>query len=77
MENTVFIAGTNRVGRENNLKMFGKSKVIDPYGRVQIEGPAYKEHILINKINLNNINRARKELPYLKDFRNDLYYLRQ
>ncbi len=77
MENTIFIAGTNRVGIEKDLKMFGKSKVINPYGRCLIEAPVDREQLLIKKIDLNDINKVRKELPYLRDIRTEFYNLRQ
>lgn len=74
LENTIFLAGINRVGVEEELKMFGKGTIVNPRGHVLKHGPANKEYILVHEIDLDDVSENRKELYYLKDIRMELYY---
>ncbi|WP_088032717.1 nitrilase-related carbon-nitrogen hydrolase [Evansella clarkii] len=64
LDNQVYILGVNASG-EN---LCGKSKVINPFGKIIGESPRSEEHILYGGINKDEIKQAREEIPYLKDY---------
>ncbi len=64
VDNTVFVLGVNTVGEES----CGKSKLIDPKGAIVHECSRLDEEILLCDIDLNEINKVRLKIPYLKDF---------
>jgi N-carbamoylputrescine amidase len=75
--NGVFVAAVNRVGFEpepgtNGLEFFGNSFVADPYGRVIADGGT-KEEILIATCDLDLVEAARRNWPFLRDRRVDAY----
>ncbi len=66
LENRLYIAAVNRVGREGKeLLMFGKSKVCDFDGRVVNEAHRFEEELLITTVDLAKVAPAQKEVPYL------------
>lgn len=66
LENRVYLAAVNRVGREGDeLLMFGKSKVCDFDGRIVAEAHRFDEELLICTVNLAKVRPAQKEVPYL------------
>lgn len=65
--NNVFVAATNRVGREKNLKFWGTSFVSDPYGRVLKQASTNKEEILIATCDLSIIDSMRREWAFLDE----------
>ncbi len=67
LENTVYLAAVNRVGVEGEISLFGGSCIIDPRGRVISQAKKNEEDLLIKTINLDELNRYRYELPYLRD----------
>lgn len=73
LENTLFFAGVNRVGREGDLHLFGNSQVADPWGRVVAEAPIDEEELLVVQLDLDQVRAARQDIPYLRDRRPDLY----
>jgi len=50
-ENNVFHVAVNRVGEEQGVKFFGRSKIIDCVGGTMAEGKPYEEDILYAEIN--------------------------
>ncbi len=73
LENTVFLAGINRVGVEGDINLFGGSCIIDPRGRILEKGKRMEEDLIIKTINLSDLSRFRFDLPYLRDLNCDLY----
>ncbi|RQD67660.1 MAG: carbon-nitrogen hydrolase family protein [Tindallia sp. MSAO_Bac2] len=67
--NGLFTVGVNTI--DNGA--CGKSKIVGPKGIVIDEAPKDKEMTLITEINLDDIYQARKDIPYLKDFREDTF----
>ena len=63
LDNTVFIAGVNNSGEG----ACGHSKVISPSGRTIAEA-GDEECIVTCEVNLNEIERVRKMIPYLKEY---------
>ena len=71
--NGVFVAVTNRVGREGNLEFWGASFVADPFGRVLARASHDREEILVVRCDLGLIETTRRNWPFLRDRRIDAY----
>jgi predicted amidohydrolase len=72
MQNGVFIAMCNRVGREGSVIFCGESLVVDPHGNV-IAQAAAAEEMLYADLDLAQIDVARRTRPYLSLRRPSLY----
>ncbi|MHB8605990.1 MAG: carbon-nitrogen hydrolase [Thermoplasmatota archaeon] len=71
--NGVFVAATNRVGREGDMKFWGHSFVSDPFGEVVAQaGDA--EEVVVAEIDLAEIEKTRHGWPFLRDRRVDAYH---
>jgi predicted amidohydrolase len=64
MQNNVYIAMCNRVGKEDKLDFYGESIVIDPYGNVVKKADA-EEQLLIADIDFELNKKARSIRPYI------------
>lgn len=71
--NGVFVAATNRVGREGNQKFWGQSFVADPFGRVIGRASSEKEEVLYVNCDFEKIDETRENWPFLRDRRIDAY----
>lgn len=73
VDNQVYMAGVS-AARNADLayQSWGHSMVVDPWGRILAEADE-NEIILYSTIDLNEITRAREEMPLLKHRRHDLY----
>ena len=68
IENQAYVLGVNRVGRAKDLDYPGASAVIDPMGRVLVEGgpdPA----VLAGDVDPTTVTSVRAEFPFLQDRR--------
>jgi len=72
VENQVFHVAVNRVGPGGNKVYGGQSMIISPLGDV-IANIGYTEGAVIGRINLELVNRVRKEITVLTDRRTDVY----
>jgi len=72
MENCVYIAVANCLGKSISTEFFGGSIIVDPFGNVLTEAGT-TEAVLVADINLEVINKAAKETDYLKKRRTELY----
>jgi predicted amidohydrolase len=68
---TSYVLYCNRVGYEDGVNFWGGSRVVDPEGRVLVEG-GDREELLWHRIDLAAIRRARLAYPLLRDERHDL-----
>jgi len=75
ISNTVFVAATNRTGREDHLNFWGGSFVSDPLGRVLKRASHDREENLIVKVDLAKIAEIRKDWPFLTCRRTEEYRL--
>lgn len=66
---TNFILHTNRTGFEDGVTFYGGSTIFDPEGNLLGQGAYYEEALVIAKLDLNDIRRARIRLPLLRDER--------
>lgn len=70
--NGVFIAQTNKVGKEGDLEFFGNSLVVDPKGTI-VAKASREEEPLVADIDPTRIPEIRKEWPFLRDRRPEIY----
>jgi predicted amidohydrolase len=79
IENTVFFVYVNLVGTQEDLVTWGGSQIYDPLGNQLINAPYFKESIVTQEIDLEQVKIARANRPVLRDIRpeiyQDLYYL--
>ena len=72
IENQLFIAGVNKVGKSQGVKLGGFSAIVDPWGVPIIEGDD-SEELLTHTIDLREADKARKYIPVFRDRRPDVY----
>jgi predicted amidohydrolase len=65
----VFVIFVNRVGAEGELRFWGGSHVVDPWGNLVAEAPLGSEALLTVDIDLFMVRRRRREVPLLKEAR--------
>ncbi len=66
---TDFVIHCNRTGFEDGVNFWGGSTVYDPEGNLIVQGPYYEDALVIARIDLNQLRRARIRLPLLRDER--------
>lgn len=66
IENQVFVLAANRVGRDKRQEYFGRSMVIDPWGKILLEGGS-EEEILSCDVDISQVSRTREDFPVLND----------
>ncbi|MEE9606883.1 MAG: carbon-nitrogen hydrolase [Myxococcota bacterium] len=71
--NGVFVAAVNRVEREGEIRFWGQSFVADPSGRILARASAEEEETLVVECDLGEVERVRREWPFLRDRRVDAY----
>ncbi len=74
-ENGVWVLAANRVGIEGPRHHLGRSMIVDPRGMIAAEAGTEVEELLVGTIDLDDVARARKDFPWWRDRRPDLYRL--
>ncbi|MGH9068313.1 MAG: nitrilase-related carbon-nitrogen hydrolase [Acidimicrobiales bacterium] len=64
-----FVIFVNRVGAESTLRFWGGSHVVDPWGEICHQAPLWEESMSLVDIDLTEVRRRRREVPFLKDSR--------
>ncbi len=64
--NRIFIASVNRVGVEDGVSFYGKSKVFAPTGEILYEGKLLEEECILVDLSQDYIRRARVSNPIAK-----------
>jgi predicted amidohydrolase len=79
MENRIFVATCDRVGEENGFKFIGRSKIVDPSGKV-LASAGDQEEVIFAELDLDFANQKRVvtvpgkfEIEVFKARRPDLY----
>lgn len=72
IENQMFVAGVNKVGISQGVKLGGGSAVIDPWGEPLVAGED-EEVLLTARIDLKEADKARSHIPVIQDRRPDVY----
>ncbi len=70
--NGIHVVAVNRVGQEGNIKFWGGSMVINPFGTVLWEGNQ-QEAIQVIEMDLEQTNYYRNHWPFFRDRRTDSY----
>ncbi len=73
ISNGVYVAATNRVGKEDKLKFWGSSFISDPFGEIIYRASASQEEMVIVDCDLSRVEKTRREWPFLRDRRIDAY----
>ena len=71
--NGLFVAVVNRAGVDDTLTFFGGSFAADPYGRVVARAPEDDVALLLVDLDLDLVEQARRDMPFLRDRRPDSY----
>ena len=71
--NGVYIFRVNRVGSEEKQDFYGRSFCISPEGEFLDKPTGMKDSIALIEIDLKNIDKSRKEWPFFKDRRPEIY----
>ncbi|MEJ7932353.1 carbon-nitrogen hydrolase family protein [Ramlibacter sp. AN1015] len=72
-ENGVYVLACNRVGIEGPRHHLGRSMVVDPRGMIAAEAGSREPELLTAEIDLDAVSAARKQFPWWRDRRADLY----
>jgi omega-amidase len=73
IENQVFIAAVNTVGKVGSELFGGCSMVVSPMGEILIEASATQEEFPTVEIDLDLVELTRQRFPFLQDIRTDCY----
>ena len=74
MENTVYIACCNRIGKDKSLDFFGHTRIIDPTGRIISEIKGEVEGYTFASLDYGRINKLKKNgYTMLSERRPELY----
>lgn len=73
VENQVYVAYANHIGRERDTHYVGRSVIAGPDGTARRAGETAEE-ILVTAIDLDDLTRRRAASPYLADRRPHLYH---
>ena len=72
IENMMFVAACNRVGRVNGTTFGGHSMVIDPWGKILYEGGTEEDFVFV-EIDTSQVKKARDFLRVFEMRRPELY----
>jgi len=67
------VVAANRVGLEGPRNHLGRSLVVDPRGGIVADAGSEGEALLVHDLDLEAVTRARKDFPWWRDRRPDLY----
>ena len=74
IENTIFMIYSNVLGNERNLVFSGGAQVWGPRGDRKVRGEDFEECIVEWDIDLEEVEKARRMRPTLKDTRADQFF---
>jgi N-carbamoylputrescine amidase len=69
----VFIFRVNRVGSEERQDFYGRSFCVSPEGVLLDQPTGIKEGIALIEVDLKDVSKMRKDWPFFKDRRPDVY----
>lgn len=73
IENQCYIVATNAAGETGDTVFGGHSMIVDPWGKIIIEGGEEGPMLLTAEIELGVVDEVRQKIPVFKDRRPDLY----
>jgi predicted amidohydrolase len=63
----------NKVGKEGDWTLGGRSMIVDPYGSPIIKATDVEEALIVADLDRDEVPRARRQHPMFRDRRPDLY----
>jgi N-carbamoylputrescine amidase len=69
----MFTVYSNRAGKEWEKVYFGESMIVNPFGEVIAKAGSEEDVIVSAVLDLDQVDKARIDVPTLRDLRNDLY----
>lgn len=72
VENQLFVAGCNRTGTDADGEFPGHSAIVDPWGRVRVEGSA-DPGLLFASVDLDDVQDSRRVFHWYGDRRPEVY----
>lgn len=66
IENLAYVVGVNRAGNDPKYVYFGRSRIVDPHGRVIAEA-GREETVISAEVDVNIVEAWRKDFPALSD----------
>ena len=67
IENFAYVIAPNQAGTgSGGVKTYGHSLIVDPWGKILAEGSANKEEVIFAEIDLDYLEKIRKNLPSLE-----------
>jgi predicted amidohydrolase len=75
IENQMFIAAVNCVGKTGNEIFGGASAIISPWGELLAEGDSQSDALLTADVDFDEVEHVRQIIPVFQDRRPDIYRL--
>jgi len=72
LENGCYLIASDRIGKEKDSEFCGHSRIVSPKGDV-IKDAELDERILSEEIDLDEVYAQRRRIPYLRDYKKELY----
>lgn len=72
LANRAYLILTNRTAIENEYRYFGNSLAVSPRGEIIAEARAFEEDLLLVDLDLDEVARARSDMPLVTDERCEL-----
>ncbi|GAB1421697.1 carbon-nitrogen family hydrolase [Anaerolineales bacterium] len=72
IENQCYMVAVNTAGKSGNHVFGGHSMIVDPLGKIVAEAGEQPQHLTVD-IDLDIVATVRKNLPFLDDYRIDIY----
>jgi omega-amidase len=73
IENQIFLAAVNAVGKSGNEHFGGASVIVSPWGEVLAEGDTENEALLTAEIDFSQVPEIRQRIPVFQDRRPEIY----
>jgi|WetSurMetagenome_2_1015567.scaffolds.fasta_scaffold00013_6 omega-amidase len=73
IENQLYMACSNRVGKDGELEFGGNSRIVDPWGEMVAHGSELEERLIVGSVDMQRLQEIRNFMPVLKHRRTDLY----
>lgn len=73
IENQMYVISSNRIGNDDDVNYCGTSLIINPSGEVLMEGSTDKEETLSLKLDFDQVNKSRKNIPIFSSRMPHLY----
>lgn len=74
LENGVYAVMACRPDSEEGIDYTGSSVIVSPRGEVLAKAGVEEESVISAEIDLREVERARREWPFLRDLRTELFY---